>query len=117
MAKKNEPKVEAPEAAAAPAGPAQEAPKPKAAPVGKGGLSAHELEEVWIEITHPVKINGEEFFGRTKMPRHQAESIAEMLQKKIQADMAAITGKNYIQRFLPNGDRIISPVVSKQGEE
>jgi hypothetical protein len=89
----------------------------KAQPVGaKKAQVSRDDEEVIIDITHPVRINGVRYYGKTKLPRHMAESIAEIVQKKQRADLEVFTGRNYTQKFLPNGDRIIMPAIEKKEE-
>ncbi len=72
-----------------------------------------EFELVSINVSYPVHINGVRYEGKCQVQRHVAESIAEMVQKKRKADLEIFTGRNFVQRFLANGDRIISPEVKK----
>lgn len=101
-ATKEAPKPEAPRVGASP--------KPKA-PEAKAG---HQFEMVSINVSYPVSINGKKYEGKCTVPRHVAESLAEMVQKKKRADLEIFTGRKLVTRFLANGDRIITPDLKKE---
>lgn len=58
--------------------------------------SAYYNELVEVDCMVPVSINGVEFVGKQKVPRHIAQTLIPMVQAKIKTDLGIFQGKKYL---------------------
>lgn len=68
-------------------------------------------DDVFIEIPVAIKLKRKELLpGRHKVKRHQVDTIREMVDKKVKADLSIFTGKSYLLDRLANNTLVVKEV-------
>lgn len=87
----------------------------KADKAPKAASKAEGPDEAMVKIVLPValKIAKKRFHkGEHIVPRHLAETMVEMVDKKMRADISIFTGNNFLVERLAGGNIAVKPVES-----